>query len=204
MLVLGQTFVLGLTGGIGCGKSTVSQHLATLGARVLDGDRIAREVVAPGEPGLQRIVAHFGAEMLGPDGALDRPRLGQLVFANEPARLQLNALLHPLIVDRLRAGVAQARADGVRVCVLDVPLLLEMPGLAGACDAVWTVECAPETQVARIVARNGLSPQEARARIAAQWPASLRKAAATAVLDNDGTLAELHARIAQLWRPLAS
>ncbi len=194
-------FVLGLTGGIGCGKSTVSQHLATLGARILDGDRVARDVVQPGELGLQRVVARFGAAMLLPDGQLDRAQLGQLVFADEAARLDLNALLHPLILARLRADVAQARADGVAVCVLDVPLLLEMQ-LAADCDAVWTVECAPETQIARIVARNGLSPAQAQARVAAQWPGARRKAAATAVLDNDGTLAELHTRIAQLWQHL--
>ena len=197
-------FVLGLTGGIGCGKSTVSQHLATLGARVLDGDRVARDIVQPGEPGLQRIVERFGAAMLLPDGQLDRPRLGQVIFADTQARHDLNALLHPLIRERLEEAVAQARADGVRVCVLDVPLLLEMPELAASCDAVWTVECAPATQVQRIVARNGLSANDARARIASQWPAQRRKAAATAVLDNDGTLAELHTRIAQLWQPLAN
>lgn len=195
-------FVLGLTGGIGCGKSTVSQHLATLGARVLDGDRVARDIVQPGEPGLQRIVERFGAAMLLPDGQLDRPRLGQVIFADTQARHDLNALLHPLIRERLEEAVAQARADGVRVCVLDVPLLLEMPELAASCDAVWTVECAPATQVQRIVARNGLSANDARARIASQWPAQRRKAAATAVLDNDGTLAELHTRIAQLWQAL--
>ncbi len=194
-------FVLGLTGGIGCGKSTVSNYLATLGARVLDGDRVAREVVQPGEPGLARVVAHFGPEMLLPNGQLDRARLGQLVFSHENQRLALNALLHPLILARLRAGVAQARADGVRVCVLDVPLLLEMV-LGADCDAVWTVECAPETQVARIVARNGLDAAQAHARIAAQWPSDRRRPAATAVLDNDGTLAELHTRVAQLWQQL--
>ena len=194
-------FVLGLTGGIGCGKSTVASQLAKLGARVLDGDRVARDVVQPDTPGLARIIARFGTGMLQADGQLDRPQLGQLVFLDGQARLDLNALLHPLIVERLRAGVAQAQSDGVRVCVLDVPLLLEMtPGVP--CDAVWTVECAPQTQVARIVARNGLTAEQARARIAAQWSGDRRKAAATAVLDNDGTLAELEARIAQLWRQL--
>lgn len=195
-------FVLGLTGGIGCGKSTVSQYLATLGARILDGDRVAREVVRPGTEGLARIVARFGAEMLLPDGQLNRPRLGELVFADPLARLELNHLLHPLIVDRLHADVAQARADGVVVCVLDVPLLLEMAGLVSTCGAVWTVECAQATQIARIVARNGLTPEAAAARVAAQWSGAQRRAAATAVLDNDGTLAELHTRISQLWQQL--
>ena len=194
--------ILGLTGGIGCGKSTVSQQLAALGARILDGDRIAREVVKPGEVGLQRIVTRFGAEMLLRDGQLDRQRLGRLIFANEQARLDLNALLHPLIVTRLRAGIDAARADDVRVCVLDVPLLLEIPGISQVCHAVWTVECAPETQVARIVARNQLTPEEAQARIAAQWPAARRKALATTVLDNDGTLAELEHLVAQLWQAM--
>ena len=195
-------FVLGLTGGIGCGKSTVSGHLATLGARILDGDRVAREVVQPGELGLARIVARFGTEMLLPDGQLDRPRLGQLVFADDAARLDLNRLLHPLILDRLRTGVRQARQDAVAVCVLDVPLLLEMAGLAAECDAVWTVECAPSTQLSRLVARNGLTQEAAAARVAAQWSAERRIAAAMAVLDNNGTLAELHSRIAHLWQQL--
>ena len=192
-------YVLGLTGGIGCGKSTVSQFLGQRGARILDGDRVARDVVQPGQLGLQRVVERFGADMLLPDGNLNRPLLGQLVFSDARARLDLNALLHPLILAHLRAGVVQARAEGVAVCVLDVPLLLEM-NLASDCDAVWTVECAPATQVARIVARNGLTPEQARARIAAQWPAERRKAAAGVHLDNDGTLAELEARVAQLWQ----
>ena len=197
----GHTFVLGLTGGIACGKSTVSQHLASLGARILDGDRVARDVVAVGQPGLADIASHFGAEMLLADGTLDRPRLGQRIFSDDAARATLNALLHPRIAAQLVAQVAQARAEGVQVCVLDVPLLLEM-AVDLPCDAVWTVECPPGLQVERIVARNGLSVVEALRRVTSQWSSEQRAARADVVLDNTGTVAELVAQVDDLWQHL--
>lgn len=194
-------FLLGLTGGIACGKSTVATRLTQLGARVLDGDQVAREVVQPGQPGLAAIVQHFGAQMLLADGTLNRPKLGQLIFTHDPARLQLNALLHPLIAARLRELADQARTEGVRVSVLDVPLLLEMH-LELTCDAIWTVECRPETQLQRLMTRNQLTEPEAKQRIAAQWSADQRRQRATVVLDNDGTLAELLERVDHLWQQL--
>lgn len=196
-----QTLVVGLTGGIACGKSTVSRHLAEMGAQIVDGDLVAREVVAPGQPGLAAIVQDFGAELLLPDGTLDRAGLGRLIFADESQRLRLNALLHPLIAGRLKQLVDAARLAGVPVCVLDVPLLLEMD-VPVACDVVWTVECPPGLQVERLVERNGLSVVEALRRVTSQWTSEQRMARADAVLDNSGTVAELVQRVDALWRQL--
>lgn len=196
-----QTLVLGLTGGIACGKSTVSRHLASLGAWIVDGDLVARDVVAPGQPGLAAIVHHFGEHLLLPDGTLDRAQLGRLIFADETHRLQLNALLHPLIAGRLAQLVDAARLEGVPVCVLDVPLLLEMD-VPVACDVVWTVECPPGLQVERLVERNGLSVVEALRRVTSQWTSEQRIARADEVLDNSGTVAELVGRVDALWRQL--
>lgn len=193
--------ILGLTGGIGCGKSSVSKYLARLGATIVDGDQLARQVVQPGEPGLALLVARFGPAVLRADGQLDRAGLGRLVFADAAARADLNALLHPLIREAIAVAVGAARAAGASVCVLDVPLLLEMAPVP-ACDAIWTVECAPAVQLQRILGRGGLDEAEARARIAAQWPSERRMAAADAVLDNAGTLAQLHAGVDRLWQAL--
>lgn len=190
---------VGLTGGIGSGKSEVARLLAARGAVVVDSDRLAREVVAPGTPGLAAVVAAFGAEYLTPDGALDREKLARLVFADPAARERLNAIVHPLVGAAAAERVAQAPPDAI--VVHDVPLLVEA-GMSGAFDVVVVVDAPRETQLARLVARRGMSAEDAEARIDAQADREQRLAVADHVLRNDGSLAELEERVAALWEVL--
>nr|WP_221203314.1 dephospho-CoA kinase [Modestobacter versicolor] len=186
---------IGLTGGIGSGKSTVAALLAERGARMVDADRIAREVVAPGTPGLAAVVAEFGEGVLTADGALDRPALAAVVFADPAARARLDAVVHPLVRARAAELVAAAPPDGV--VVQDVPLLVET-GQAGSYDLVLVVETDLETRVARLVER-GLPAEDARARIASQASDEERRAVADVVLRNDGDRAALAEQVARFW-----
>jgi dephospho-CoA kinase len=186
---------IGLTGGIGSGKSTVSALLARRGAVIIDSDRIAREVVEPGTPGLAAVVEAFGPQVLTADGALDRPALAAVVFADPGARRTLDAIVHPLV--RARAKGLAAAAPAGAVVVHDVPLLVET-GQAGSYDVVLVVEAYPETRVARLVQR-GLAEADARARIAAQATDEQRRAVAHVVLDNSGTPEELAAQVDRFW-----
>jgi dephospho-CoA kinase len=186
---------IGLTGGIGSGKSTVAALLAQHGARVVDADRIAREVVEPGTPGLAAVVAEFGGGVLTGDGALDRPALAGLVFGDPAARARLDAVVHPLVRARAAELVAAAPADAV--VVQDVPLLVET-GQAGSYDLVLVVETDLETRVARLVDR-GLTAEDARARIASQATDEQRRAVADVVLRNDGDRDALAAQVERFW-----
>ena len=186
---------IGLTGGIGSGKSTVAALLAQHGARVVDADRIAREVVEPGTPGLAAVVAEFGDGVLTAEGALDRPALAGLVFGDPAARARLDAVVHPLVRARAAELVAAAPADAV--VVQDVPLLVET-GQASSFDLVLVVEADVDTRVARLVER-GLAAEDARARIASQATDEQRRAVADVVLRNDGDLASLAAQVERLW-----
>lgn len=192
---------VGLTGGIGSGKSAVSALLAGYGAVVVDADRIAREVVEPGTPGLDAVVAAFGPDVLQPDGTLDRGALGRQVFADPAALARLNAITHPLIAQRTAERFAEAERRGDPTVVHDVALLVEN-GLTAAYDAVVVVAADPGTQLDRLVRLRGMSPADARARIAAQAPLADKLAVATHVLRNDGSLAELIPQVEVLWRAL--
>ncbi|MEO3777930.1 dephospho-CoA kinase [Micromonospora sp. B11E3] len=187
---------VGLTGGIGSGKSAVAARLAALGAVVIDSDRIAREVVAPGSDGLAEIVAAFSDRVLGPDGALDRAALGAVVFADEGARRRLEAITHPRV--RARSAELAAAAAPDAVVVNDVPLLVEV-GLAPTYHLVVVVETAVATRLARLERDRGMDRAEAERRIAAQADDARRRAAADVVLRNDGSLDELHAAVDRLW-----
>jgi dephospho-CoA kinase len=191
---------VGLTGGVGAGKSTVARALADLGAVVIDADALAREVVRPGTPGLAAVVAEFGPEVLGPDGALDRPRLGALVFAEPDRRAALEAIVHPLV--RRRAAELEAAAPAGALVVHDIPLLAET-GQAGSFDAVLVVDVPPEVQVERLARDRGWSADEAAARIAAQATRDDRLAVATHVIDNSGTLEDLRRRVAEVFVELS-
>jgi dephospho-CoA kinase len=186
---------IGLTGGIGSGKSTVAALLAERGAQVVDADRLARAVVEPGTPGLDAVVAEFGAGVLTAEGALDRPALAAVVFGDPAARARLDAVVHPLV--RARAAELVGAAPPDAVVVQDVPLLVET-GQAGAYDLVLVVEADPETRVARLVER-GLSAEDARARIASQATDEQRRAVADVVLRNDGDRADLAAEVERFW-----
>lgn len=192
---------VGLTGGIGSGKSTVAAMLAARGAVVVDSDRFAREALAPGTPGFKSAVALFGSEVVDADGELDRARIAQVVFADPEARRALEAIVHPEVA-RATAAVVQERRDTDEIVVLESPLLIET-GTYRGCDVVVVVAADPERRVARLVER-GMDAADARARIAAQMPAAEQAALADVVLDNDGTVADLAERVGALWRALSS
>jgi dephospho-CoA kinase len=186
---------IGLTGGIGSGKSTVSALLAARGAVIVDADRIAREVVEPGTPGLARVAETFGEQVLAADGSLDRAALAAVVFADPEARRQLDGIVHPLV--RARASDLAAAAPPDAVVVNDVPLLVET-GQASSYDLVLVVEADPETRVSRLVQR-GLTADDARARMEAQASDGQRRAVADVVLDNSGTPEELAEQVDRFW-----
>jgi dephospho-CoA kinase len=190
---------VGLTGGIGAGKSEVSRRLAAQGAVVIDADLIAREVVAPGTDGLAEVIAAFGPGVLGPDGALDRVALGDIVFADEKKLATLNSIVHPLVAARMREVEDAAGAGSV--IVHDVPLIAEN-GLASHYDLVVVVDVPPRIQLDRLVRLRGLSREQAQARMAAQATRDERLAIATIVVDNSGSLAELDRQVGELWAEL--
>jgi dephospho-CoA kinase len=189
-------FRIGLTGGIGAGKSAVAGLLGAHGAVVVDADVIAREVVEPGSRGLAAVVAEFGPRVRREDGRLDRSRLASVVFADEAARRRLNAIVHPLVAERTAELLAAAAPD--TVVVHDVPLLVENQ-MAGHYDLVVVVEAAEATRLARLAER-GMALDEARARMAAQASDADRRTVADVLIRNDGTLAELAGRVDAVWR----
>lgn len=187
---------VGLTGGIGAGKSEVARLLVECGAVLIDSDRIAREVVEPGTPGLAAVVEAFGAEVLAADGALDRPKLGSLVFADPGQLAALNAIVHPLV--RARSHELESAAAEDAVVVHDVPLLTEN-GLAPLYDLVLVVDVAPGTQLDRLVRLRGMTEEDARARMAAQATREERLEIADIVIDNDVPLEDLRQRVREVW-----
>jgi dephospho-CoA kinase len=197
--------LIALTGGIASGKSTVAQRFAELGAVVIDADRLAREVVEPGTPGLARIVEEFGSGVLSADGTLDRVALGAIVFGDEQARRTLNAITHPAIGERSRALFAAAReADADGVVVYDVPLLADSSGRGriDEFDRVVVASAEEETRVRRLVELRGMDEADARRRIASQAPEAARLAIADDVIDTNGTLDETIAQVDALWATL--
>ena len=192
---------VGLTGGIGSGKSTVSRMLAELGAVVVDADVLAREVVAKGTPGLAAVVDAFGGAVLTPDGELDRPAVGALVFADPAKRAVLERIIHPLVRAR---GVELENAAGPGALVVhDIPLLVET-GQAGRFDAVIVVDAPEQVQTERLVRERGMSLVDAEARIAAQATREQRRAAATHLIDNSGTLEDLRQRVTEVFEELTT
>ncbi|MFC0528378.1 dephospho-CoA kinase [Phytohabitans kaempferiae] len=187
---------IGLTGGIGAGKSAVAARLTERGATVIDSDRLAREVVEPGTDGLAEVVAAFGDEVLGADGALDRPALGARVFGDDGARRRLEAIIHPRVRERGKELLAAVAPDAI--VVNDVPLLVEV-GLAPTYHLVIVVDAAEATRVERLVRDRGMTPEQAHARIRAQVGEEERRAAADSLLRNDSTLADLRTRVDALW-----
>lgn len=199
--------LIGLTGGIGSGKSTVGRLLADAGALVIDADVIAREVVEPGQPALEEIRARFGADVLQDDGSLDRAALAAIVFAADEARADLEAITHPRIAAAIADRIDQQLRDEAagapsRLVVLEHPLLVEA-GLAPGHDVVVVVEAPAETRVARLVER-GMTGQDARARMAAQASDEERRSAATHVLDNAGTPPDLARQVEALLEELGA
>ncbi|GAA3658097.1 dephospho-CoA kinase [Nonomuraea antimicrobica] len=190
---------IGLTGGIGSGKSEVSKRLSAKGAMVIDADKIAREVVAPGTPGLARVVARFGDEVLHPDGSLNREKLGSLVFADSEQLAALNGIVHPLVGERVAQLQREAALDAIMV--YDVPLLVENK-LTPMYDVVIVVDASDDLRIRRLTGQRGMSESDARARIAAQATREERLAAADIVIPNEGSLEELDSRVDEVWGDL--
>lgn len=193
--------VVGLTGGIGSGKSTVAGLLAAKGAAVVDADRLARDVVAPGTPGLADVMARFGPAVVAGDGSLDRAALAQVVFGDPVALADLNAMVHPLVRAGIDQRLVELRASGPAVVVLEIPLLVESGRSYGAA-AVIVVDCPPEVALRRLVQGRGMDEADARRRMAAQISRVERLAAADIVIDNSGPLEALAAEVDRVWEAI--
>lgn len=194
--------VVGLTGGIATGKSTVAAMLREKGAVVIDADVIAREVVEPGRPALEEIAARFGPHVIGPDGRLDRRALGAIVFQDDAARKQLEDIVHPRIMEEMERRLQEAPQDAV--VVLDVPLLFETERWLRRVDVVVTVYADRPTQIRRIAARDGLPREEVERRLAAQWPTAVKMSRSDYVLYNQRDYAALARQVDDLWRRLTT
>lgn len=181
--------VIGLTGGIATGKSTVSNYLRAVNIPVIDADLISREIVQPGSPGLRKLVETFGIDLMTSDGCLNRPALAQKIFHNESMREQVNQLLHPLIYQRMSDQVAQYRTKGERLVVLDIPLLFETKSIDWF-DTIWLVYIPETIQLERLMKRDSLSEESAVARIASQLSIEEKKGLADVIIDNTGSIEE--------------
>lgn len=197
--------IIGLTGSIACGKSTVVAWLRGLGAHTIDADAVTHALQQPGQPVYDEIVAAFGTDILSaPAGPIDRRRLGAVVFADPAALRRLEQIVHPAVRHRITAWLAElASTHPSAVAVIDAVKLLE-GGWRDRCTAVWLVVCDPQQQFERLVARRGLTPEEARARLAAQPPEGPRRAAADVVIENSGTLEATHAQVVAAFRAFVS
>jgi dephospho-CoA kinase len=195
--------VIGLTGGIGSGKSTVAAMLAELGADVLDSDKVGHDVYRPGTDGFRQVAEAFGRDVVAADGTIDRRQLGSRVFADPEALRRLNAIVHPLIGLAVRDWVQRAQAEPrTSPIVIEAAVLME----AGwqFFDEVWVVVVEPETAIARVTASRGMSADEVRRRLAVQMSNEERIRRATRVIHNDGTLVDLRARVEEAWRAIAA
>ena len=179
--------VLGLTGGIACGKSTISQTLSELGAAIVDGDLLSRELTMDGGAALPDIRAAFGDGVFQPDGTLNRRALGAVVFADDAARNKLDAIMQPLLLTLILRGIEDARLRGAAVCVLDMPLLYEKD-LDRLCDRVWCAYVPRETQLERLMQRDGFTLEEAENRLRSQFPTEEKAARADVVIDTSGPM----------------
>lgn len=195
--------VIGLSGGIGSGKSTVATMLAELGACVIDADRVGHETYLPGSEGFRRIVEAFGPGVVGPDGKIDRPALGRIVFTDTGALARLNAIVHPLIVAELFRRIAAAREESSdRPVVIEAAILAEA-GWRALFDRLWVVSVRPETAIARVTASRGMTREDVERRLAAQMPDAERRRLADVVIENEGSRDELRARVEEAWNQLA-
>lgn len=192
---------IGLTGGIASGKSTASAYLQQLGAEIVDTDAISRCTTRKGGRGYAAVRAHFGDRILDSQGEIDRRRLGALVFGDEEQRRALNALIHPIVIEESIRRIEDCRSKGVRVCVLDVPLLFET-GMDRLCDETWLVYVPRQEQIRRIAERDGLDAAAAAARIDSQMPLEEKMRKADRHIDTSGTIEQTQARLRQLWEEI--
>jgi dephospho-CoA kinase len=191
-------YIIGLTGGIASGKSTASRMLHELGACIIDADQIARYIVEPGQPAWHKLKETFGTEIILESGALNRKKLGEIVFGDTEARKTLNAITHERIKLEIDQALEKAEQDGYNIAVLDVPLLIEA-GWQDMVDTVWVVYVEPRTQLARLMERDQLSEQEALSRISSQMDMDEKKKYADILIDNSGSIADTKQQIAGAW-----
>ena len=196
-----KTYVVGLTGGIGCGKSEAARYLCSLGAKHIDADAISRSLTAEGGSALPELRRIFGDGIFNDDGSLNRRALGDLVFSDVASKRALEGVIHPLVQRQVMDEIAAASAAGISVTVLDVPLLFET-GMDVLCDETWTMSVPPEVQIQRVQARDGLSVEQAQARIASQLPMAERNARANRVINSDRPVERTQAELNQLYMQL--
>lgn len=195
--------VIGLTGGPGTGKSTVASMLARRGAAVIEADRLGHQAYAPGTGGWRAVVEAFGPEIIGPDGAIDRRRLGSVVFSDPEKLRRLNAIIHPIIRQLIIEQLERFRQEGVRVVVIEAALLFEA-GWEDLVDEVWVTQAPTEVAIARYVARTGLPEAEVRRRVAAQLDAAEKVRRADRIIDTSGSLTEVERQVERLWDELTA
>ena len=193
--------VIGLTGGIGSGKSTVSRFLAELGAVIIDADKVGHEALKPGTELWREVVAAFGRQILTPGGDIDREKLGEIAFSNPDSLVRLNRIMHPRLYEVVKAQIEECRRQGTGVVVLEVPLLIES-GWTSLVDEIWVTVASEATVLRRLQERTGLSEPESLARIRSQLSSAERVRYADVTIDTDGELDELRARVEKLWRKL--
>lgn len=197
---LGDCWQIGLTGGIGCGKSAVGDYLVGLGLRRLDTDKVSREIVQPSSPALRQIVENFGPEILKSDGSLDRQALGEIVFSNPESRQRLEQIMHPAIRERVEGFLRDCRERNQH-CVVESPLLFETQR-QDAFNSLWVVSANPDLQSRRLAARNGWTQQEVQDRIDSQMPLSQKIKLADVVILNEGSLNDLKLQVEEAWSRL--
>jgi len=195
--------IIGLTGGTGSGKSTVSKFLAHLGAVVIDADKVGHEVFKPGTKAWQEVVDAFGQGIISADGTIDRRKLGEIVFSNPDARAKLNQVMHPLIYEQVKSRIEEYGRKGVAIIIVEAPLLLEV-GWKSLVDEVWVTSASEATVIKRLKEQKGLSEAQSLARIRAQLTDEERIRQADVVIDTDCALDELKERVEALWRKLRS
>lgn len=195
--------VIGLTGGIASGKSTVSAKLKELGAVVIDADLLARDVVRKGEMAYNRIVQCFGADILLPNGEINRKKLGSIVFSDKEKLALLNSITHPEIINRIKKRIRELKAEGIKVIVLDAAILIEM-GLHKYVDSVWVVTVDRDTQIKRLIERDKFDYREAENRINSQFSNEVRKKYADVIIDNNRPIEEVGKRLEELWNNIVS
>ena len=196
-----KAYVVGLTGGTGCGKSEAARYLAELGAKHIDADAISRALTAAGGEAIPEIRRVFGEDVFSPDGSLDRRKLHDLVFSSLAHKRALEGIIHPLVQRNAMDEIQAAGDQGYRVVILDVPLLFET-GMDVLCDETWTMSASEEIQIERICLRDGLSPEQAQARIAGQMPMQERNARAERIIQSDRPIEKTRAELNQLYQQL--
>ena len=198
-MLASKPYVIGLTGGIGSGKTEAARYLESLGAARFDADEVSRALTAPGGAALPALRARFGDGVFRPDGSLDRAALGEIVFSSAPHRRALEGIIHPLVQRQMLEMMDRAGEQGIAVVILDVPLLFET-GMDALCDETWTLYAPRELQISRVVARDGLTREQAAARIDSQMPAEQRNARATYVVNTDQPVEKTRQALLQLYR----